>query len=287
MNSYYGKDFVTTKGLKRSDLEELFDLAQKMEKIAKDRTRSNLLNDSILGLMFFQVSTRTRISFESAMRRLGGTVVGFVDPKTTSIGAPEDAARITDVPIINAGDGDNEHPTQALLDLYTIRCEKGTIDDLNIGFVGDMNLRVFHSLPLALANYQSKAYFISPPDIAMPAAWFDEFKQAGLDFEEVSSLDSILDDLDVIYMEGVKTPSYHIGRTKTADTRPEMPQEWILDSEKMKRLKENAIILHPLPRTEELPKEVDAHESAKYFTQAGNAVPVRMALLSLILGRSL
>ncbi|MGB2965197.1 MAG: aspartate carbamoyltransferase [Anaerolineales bacterium] len=316
MNSYYGKDFITTKGLERSDLEELFDLAQKMEKIAKDRTRCNMLNDSILGLMFFQVSTRTRISFESAMRRLGGSVVGFVDPKTTRIGdyykesmhdvtrmmenyadvlvirhpvngAPEDAARITDVPIINAGDGDNEHPTQALLDLYTIRCEKGTIDDLKIGFVGDMNLRVFHSLPLALANYQSKAYFISPPDISMPAVWLDEFKQTGLDFEEISSLDSILDDLDVIYMEGVKTPSYHIGRTETVDTRPEMPQEWILDSEKMKRLKENAIILHPLPRTEELPKEVDAHESAKYFTQAGNAVPVRMALLSLILGRSL
>ena len=202
-------------------------------------------------------------------------------------GAPEDAANITDVPVINAGDGDNEHPTQALLDLYTIRSEKGTIDDLQIGFVGDMNLRVFHSLPLALAKYQTKAYFISPPEVSMPAEWLNEFQQAGLDFEEISSLDSVLDDLDVIYMEGVKTPSYHIGRTETVDKRPEMPREWILDSEKTKRLKAGAIVLHPLPRTEELPKEVDAHESARYFKQAGYAVPVRMALLSLILGQSL
>lgn len=316
MSNYAGNDFVTVKGFDRADFEQLFELAQNMDKIVKGRTTDDLLQGSILGLMFFQVSTRTRISFESAMRRLGGSVVGFVDPKTTRIGdyyaesmhdvvrmmenyadilvvrhpengAPERAGTITDVPVINAGDGDNEHPTQALLDLYTIRCEKGTIDDLQIGFVGDMNLRVFHSLPLALAQYKAKAYFISPPEVSLPSPWIDKVREAGLDFEEITSMDEIIEELDVIYMEGVKTPSYHIGRTETAETRPEMPQEWILDSKKLKRLKSDAIILHPLPRTEELPMEVDASESARYFAQAGYAVPVRMALLSLILDRNL
>ncbi len=314
MNNYAGNDFVTVEGLNRDDLEQLFDLAQKMDKIVKDRTTVDFLQGSILGLMFFQVSTRTRISFESAMRRLGGSVVGFVDPKTTRIGdyyaesmhdvvrmmenyadvlvirhpenrAPEMAGTITEVPIINAGDGDNEHPTQALLDLYTIHREKGTIDDLKIGFVGDMNLRVFHSLPMALSQYNAKAYFISPPEVAMPSMWIEEFRHAELDFEEISSLDDIIDNLDVIYMEGVKTPSYHIGRTDSVGIRPDMPPEWILDSKKLKRLKSDAIVLHPLPRTEELPLEVDANESARYFAQAGYAVPVRMALLSLILDR--
>lgn len=314
MNNYAGKDFVTVEDLDRDDMEQLFDLALKMDEVVKNRTTEDWLKGSILGLMFFQVSTRTRISFESAMRRLGGSVVGFVDPKTTRIGdyyaesmhdvvrmmesyadvlvmrhpgngAPKEAGSISEVPIINAGDGDNEHPTQALLDLYTIRCEKGKIDDLQIGFIGDMNLRVFHSLPLALAQFDAKAHFISPPEIAMSEEWLNKFRLAGLDFEESSSLDSIIDKLDVVYMEGVKTPSYHIGRTETVETRPEMPREWILDSDKISRLKSGAIVLHPLPRTEELPMEIDASEAARYFVQAGYAVPVRMALLSLILDR--
>ncbi len=315
MNPFAGKDLVTLKGVGRPDLELVFDVARQMEEIVRARTRSDLLKDKILGVMFFQVSTRTRMSFESAMQRLGGGVVGFVSPDVTRAGdyyaeslhdtvrmmenyadvlvirhpqdgAPAEAASITDVPVVNAGDGYNEHPTQILLDLYTILREKGRLGGLCVGLVGDMNMRVMHSLPLALAQFQSRVYFISPPDRSMPEPWLGEFQRLGLKYEERTHIDEVLSELDVIYLFGANTPSYAKARTQAVSKRPLTPPAYVIDREKLARAKPDVILLHPLPRTDELPKDVDSLASARYFVQAYYGVAVRMALLALILGRT-
>jgi aspartate carbamoyltransferase catalytic subunit len=316
MSFFTGNDLVTLKGIQRDDLDRLFNLADRMDPIVRDRRRIDLLADKVLGLAFFQVSTRTRISFESAMVRLGGAVVGFADPKTTRAGdyyaeslsdvmrmmegysdmivvrhprdgAPAEAAEAVGVPIINAGDGYNEHPTQSLLDVYTIRRERGPLDGLRIALVGDMNMRVMHALPVALANYDCHVDFISPKDRTMPSQWLDLYRSLGLRFEAHETLEGILEAVDVIYLMGTLTPSYSKGLTSTDEQRPTTPRAYVIDSAKMERLNEGAIVLHPLPRTDELPPEVDESPHARYFEQAHHGVAVRMALLALIQGRDL
>ncbi len=314
MHAFSGKDFLTLKGVGRADLEYLFDLTRSMESILRNRTRSDLLADKLLGLAFFQVSTRTRMSFESAMQRLGGGVVGFSDPKTTRAGdyyaeslfdvvkmmesyadllvirhpkdgAPAEAARATDIPVINAGDGYNEHPTQGLLDAYTILREKGRLEGLQIAIVGDMAMRVMHSLPLALAAFSPQVFFVSPKDQAQPEAWRAEFDKVGLRYEERETLDGILPDLDVIYLMSTKTPSYSQGRVDSGTAHEATPPPYIIDREKLAKGKKELIVLHPLPRADELPVEVDTMGAARYFVQAHYGVAVRMALLAAILGR--
>ncbi|MBA4419761.1 MAG: aspartate carbamoyltransferase [Anaerolinea sp.] len=313
-NPFAAKDFVTLKGIKRTDLELIFETALEMEKIVEKRTRADLLHDKVLGVAFFQVSTRTRMSFESAMLRLGGGIVGFADPKTTrsgdyyseslqdvmhmmngyadaivirhpQSGAPAEAATVAEVPVINAGDGYNEHPTQAVQDVYTMLKVKGSIDGLKVALVGDQNMRVMHSLPLALAQYNTHVYFVSPKDQAMPQPWLAEFTKVGLSFEQRIDLEGILSDLDVIYLMGTKTPSYSEGRTEVMLERPQTPQPYIINREKINRAKKSIIVMHPLPRVDELPVDVDSMDAAFYFKQANNGVAVRMAILSLIFGR--
>ena len=315
MHSLAGKDFLTLKGLERADLELIFDVARPMEAIVRRRTRIDLLKDKCLGLMFFQVSTRTRISFESAMQRLGGGVVGFVDPASTRIGdyyaeslhevvrmmehyadvlvirhpkdgAPAQAAAITDVPVINAGDGYNEHPTQGLLDAYTILREKGQLDGLRIGVVGDLKQRTLHSLALPLAQYRSRVTFIAQPEDPLPSEWDRTFRQVGLLYDMATSIDDVIQELDVLYVMTTKTPSYSVGRSQAVAERPKTPSAFVLDRAKLARGKKDLIVLHPLPRTDELPQEVDTHASARYFVQAFYGVVIRMALLALVLVRA-
>ncbi len=315
MYSFAGRDFITLKGLERADIEEVFEVAQEMEKIVCARKRVDLLHDKLLGLMFFQVSTRTRTSFESAMQRLGGGVVGFADPKVTRAGdyyaetlydtvrmmesyadvlvirhpqdfAPAEAAAAVDVPVINAGDGYNEHPTQAMLDLYTIKREKGQITGLNVGLVGDMTMRVVHSLALGLARYQAKVLFVSPPDARHPEPWIEEYKRIGLDYEEADSIDDVLPQLDVIYSLTVNPPSFHLGRSDAVQDRPKTPDAYVITPAKLARAKKDVIVLNPLPRKDELPPETDAYSAARYFVQANYGVAVRMALLSMLLGKA-
>jgi aspartate carbamoyltransferase catalytic subunit len=316
MSFYEGKDLITLKGIQRADLEQLFDLTEKMEPIVNRRDRVDLLADKVLGLAFFQVSTRTRISFESAMVRLGGAVVGFADPKTTRAGdyyaeslsdvmhmmegyadmvvirhpqdgAPAEAAQAAEVPVINAGDGYNEHPTQSLLDAYTIYREKGAIDGQRIALVGDMSMRVMHALPIALAQFDCHVDFVSPSDRSMPANWLHLYRDLGLQFEEHENMDGMLEQLDVIYLMGTLTPSYAAGRTETTAGRPATPREYVIDLQTLEAAKPKLIVLHPLPRTDELPPAVDRTQHARYFEQARYGVAVRMALLSLIQGRSI
>ena len=315
MHSFSGKDFLTLKGIDRADLELIFDYTRSMENIVRNRTRSTLLADKLLGLAFFQVSTRTRMSFESAMQRLGGGVVGFADPKTTRAGdyyaesltdvvkmmetyadmvvirhpkdgAPREAADAIDIPVINAGDGYNEHPTQALLDAYTILREKGHLDGLRIAMVGDMNMRVMHSLPLAFAAFHSQVFFVSPKDQSQPEAWLVEYRKAGLAFEERTSLEGILPDLDVIYLMGTKTPSYAQGRVEAGTEHAPTPEPYIIDRAKLDQGKKDLIVLHPLPRADELPTAIDPMANARYFIQAHYGVAVRMALLALLMGKT-
>ena len=316
MHAFSGKDFLTLKGVCRADLEYLFDMTRSMETILRKRTRTNLLADKLLGLAFFQVSTRTRMSFESAIQRLGGGVVGFADPKTTRSGdyyaeslydvvrmmesyadllvirhpkdgAPAEAAAATDIPVINAGDGYNEHPTQGLLDAYTMFREKGHLDGLQIAMVGDMNMRVLHSLPLALAAFSTQVYFVSPKEQAQPDIWREEYKKVGLRFEERETLDGILQELDVIYLMGTKTPSYAQGRVDAGTEHESTPRPYIIDRDKLEKARKDLIVLHPLPRADELPCEIDSMSVARYFVQAHYGVAVRMALLAAIMGRTL
>jgi aspartate carbamoyltransferase catalytic subunit len=313
-NPFEGKDFISLKGIKRSDLELIFDKAFAMEKIVETRTRTDLLSDKMLGVAFFQVSTRTRMSFESAMMRLGGGVVGFADPKTTrsgdyyaeslqdvmrmmngyadaivirhpQSGAPAEAALAAEVPVINAGDGYNEHPTQSVQDVFTMLKAKGKIDGLKIALVGDQNMRVMHSLPLALAQFNTQLYFVSPKDQAMPQSWLDEFNKVGLNYEQRVDLEDILKELDVIYLMGTKTPSYAEGRTDVKVDRPQTPHPYIIDREKISRAKKDLIVMHPLPRVDELPTDVDSMKAAYYFKQANFGVAVRMAILALVFGK--
>jgi len=315
MNAFYNRDFLTLIGRGRDELDLVFDTARQMEDIVYNHTRSSLLADKVLGLSFFQSSTRTRVCFESAMVRLGGAVVGFADPKTTRAGdyyaesledvmrmmdcyadylvirhfqdfAPAQAAEVAEAPVINAGDGYNEHPTQALLDMYTmLRC-KGRLDGLKIALVGDMNMRVMHSLPVALGRYDTKLYFVSPADQSMPARWLDEVRKVGLDYQELRDLDSVIDQLDVIYLMGTRTPSYSKGQTEAAGEKLKTPEPYVIDREKLARAREDLVLLHPLPRTDELPKDVDGLAQARYFEQARYGVIVRMALLALMAGKA-
>jgi len=314
MNPFEGKDFLSLKGLQRKDYELLFRTAMEMEPIVWNRSRSKLLEDKVLGVAFFQPSTRTRVSFESAMQRLGGAVVGFSDPKVTRAGdyyeesledvarmmesysdvlvirhpkdfAPAAAAEVVDIPVINAGDGYNEHPSQSLLDVYTILRKKGRLDGLKIALVGDMNMRVMHALPLALAEYDCKVYFVSPKDQSVPTVWLEEFHKRNLNFQELEEIDEQLGQLDAIYLMGTLTPSYGQGRVEVAKEKPHTPQPYVIDRDKLEKAKPDILLLHPLPRTDELPKEVDALPSAQYFIQARYGVVVRMALLGLIFGR--
>lgn len=316
MNTFEGKDLVTLKGIKRDDLELIFSVARQMEPVVQERRRIDLLKDKVLGIAFFQVSTRTRMSFESAMVRLGGGVVGFSDPKTTRVGdyyaeslhdvvrmmesyadilvirhpqdgAPAEAASIAEIPVINGGDGYNEHPTQSLLDVYTILQEKGTLDGLRIALVGDMNMRVMHALPLALAQYKTHVDFISPTERSIPKSWLNEYLKVGLSYEERVTVDDIIEDLDVIYLMGTKTPSYAEGRMEARKhDRPLTPKPYVIDKDKLDHAKPGLIVLHPLPRTDELPMRVDTMDAARYFVQARYGVTLRMALLALIMGRT-
>lgn len=314
MNSFAGKDILSLKDFSKEDIEMVFNVARKMEPIVFNRTRSNLLADKVLGLSFFQSSTRTRISFESAMVRLGGTYVGFSDAKSTRAGdyyaesledvirmmdcyadfivirhhqdfAPARAAEVSEAPIINAGDGYNEHPTQGLLDMYTILRTKGTLDGLKIAIVGDMNMRVLHSLPMGLSHYDNEVYLVSPEKLAIPQKWEADLRKAGLKFQSVESMDAVLEQLDVIYLMTTMTPSYGKGQTEAVTEKPVTPPAYVVNKEKLARAKKDLVLLHPLPRVDELPIEVDSLPQARYFDQARYAVVVRMALLALMADR--
>jgi aspartate carbamoyltransferase catalytic subunit len=291
--------------MNKDQIELILNTAAEMEKVAIER--SNELGGRIMACLFFEPSTRTRLSFESAMIRLGGRVLGFADVKVSSAGGkgetladtirtvsryadiivirhPLDgsarvAAEFSEIPIINAGSGAEEHPTQALLDLYSIKKMKGTIDGLSISLCGDLKYgRTVHSLGMALCHYNVKLRLAAPSGLKMKPAIIDEMKRAGLDVTQVESVEEAVHNIDVVYMTRIQKERFPDVREYRA-----VKGKFQITPEEVALMKEDAIILHPLPRVEEISSEIDSTPQAKYFDQVYNGVVTRMAILKLIL----
>ena len=313
MRSFAGRDILSLKGFEREEYFRVFEVCDRLMPFARDRQKSDLLADKILVTAFYQPSTRTRLAHEAAMLRLGGQVTGFSDVKMTRAGdfyqesikdtvhmleyygdvivmrhfqqgAPAEAARWASVPIINAGDGWGEHPTQVLTDMYTIFGEKGRLDGLNFLLVGDMRMRTMHSMSYAMAQFDIEAAYTSPPEMSLTEEFKQELDQLNLRYREVEHIEQAIGDADVIYMEPVVQPDYTKGRDEREGDVGLTPSNYQVTKELMRKAKSDSIILHSLPRMDELLEEVDYTRHARYWVEAFNGVVMRMGLLALILG---
>ena len=307
MGSLNGRDVVTIADLTRDEISALLDQARRFESAVASGERLRLLDGKILATLFYEPSTRTRLSFESAMLRLGGGVISVAEAKTSSSAAkgetlfdtgkmiegyahiavirhPEkgsaaELARGADIPIINGGDGTGEHPTQALLDLYTVMREKGTLDGLHVALVGDLkNGRTVHSLSQALARWDVSLTFVAPEAVKMPAEVMKKL-QANIEVQETSDLTSALRKADVAYITRIQ-------KERFADTAEyeKLKGAYVVNRKLIEAAKPGITILHPLPRVDEIATGADDMPNAAYFRQAKNGVYLRMALLTMLLG---
>jgi len=303
--AFKGRDFIEIYDFKRNELEFLFDVADRMEAFSK--TGTNLLSGKILATLFFEPSTRTRLSFEAAMLRLGGNVISFHEPKISSVvkgetladtvrvvenysdaivirhpleGAAKLAAEFAKIPVINAGSGALSHPTQALLDLYTIYKEKGKIDGLKIAFVGDLKYgRTVHSLSYALSKYNIDLFLISPPQLKMRPEILEDLKNVGVNVFETDVLSDVIKYLDVLYVTRIQKERFaDLAEYKKVKNSYRITMNLLTDC------KPNLIIMHPLPRVDELDWRIDNTKYAKYFKQTYYGLLIRMALLASIFG---
>ena len=282
--------------------------------MAKNRRNTDMLKEKTLISAFYQPSTRTRLAHEAAMHRLGGHVTGFADPKMTRAGdfyqesikdtvkmlecygdvivmrhfqqgAPHEAAKWASIPIINGGDGWGEHPTQILTDLYTVLSEKGRLDGLTWLAVGDMRMRTMHSLAYALTQFDCPITFVGPPEMTLTEEFKDELKQYSLNFSEAEHVEQVIHKADVILIEPVVQPDYTKSRDERAGKVGVTPSNYKITRELLAtKGKSDAIVLHSLPRMDELPTDVDTTRWARYWQEAFNGVVIRMALLALVLG---
>ncbi|HOK74902.1 MAG TPA: aspartate carbamoyltransferase [Bacteroidales bacterium] len=297
------KSLVSIDDLSTDEILSILDLAEDFEK-KPDRS---LLTGKVIATLFFEPSTRTRLSFESAVNRLGGRIVGFADAATSSVskgetlkdtiktisnycdlivmrhpleGSARYASEISKVPIINAGDGANQHPTQTLLDLYSIRKTQGTLDNLNVFFVGDLKYgRTVHSLMMAMARWKTTFNFISPEELKMPEEYKLYLENIGLKYYEHTDFTDIISKADIIYMTRVQ-------RERFSDPieYEKVKNVYVLHNSMLQNTKPNLKILHPLPRVNEIHLDVDENPKAYYFEQTLNGVYVRQAILCSILG---
>jgi len=290
-------------------IDKIFKLANDFELADKKGEIPQMLSKKIIACIFFEPSTRTRLSFESASLRLGAGVISAENASVNSSstkgetiedtiktincyadaivmrhsenGIVEKASKVSNVPIINAGDGSNQHPTQALLDLYTIKKEKKSLENLTITFVGDLIYgRTIHSLLELLNNYSNnKFYFVSPKELSLPAENKKELLDKKIQFEETQNLEEALKNSDVIYMTRVQKE-----RFKNLADYEKVKDSFLLTTEHLKYLKKDTIIMHPLPRVNEIDPQIDNDPRAAYFRQVKNGLYVRMAILVLALG---
>ncbi len=301
------KYLIDPMDLSVEEIDELIDIAND---IIKDRTRyQDVCRHKILATLFFEPSTRTRLSFESAMLSLGGSVLGFSSASNTSAskgesvsdtisvvssycdiiamrhpkeGAPLVATRKSTVPLINAGDGGHNHPTQTLTDLLTIYREKGRLDNLTIGFCGDLKFgRTVHSLTKAMSRYKNiKFVFIAPPELKIPEYLKHDLLDAkNLDYKEVETIEEVVEELDILYMTRVQKERFF-----NEQDYIRLKDTYILDLNKLEKSKSDLIVMHPLPRVNEIAIEVDDDPRAKYFDQVQNGRFMRMALILKMLG---
>ena len=297
------KSFVSIDDFSKEEIIEVLDMAEEFE---KQPVRS-LLKNKIIANLFFEPSTRTRLSFESAINKLGGSIIGFTDASSSSVskgeslhdtirmvssysdlivmrhhieGSARYASEISSVPVINAGDGANQHPTQTMLDLYSIRKTQGTLDNLNIFMVGDLKYgRTVHSLMMAMSRWNATFNFISPEELKMPDENKLYLENLGLKYYEHTDFTDIISKADIIYMTRVQ-------RERFSDPMEyeKVKNVYVLRDSMLKNTKPNMKILHPLPRVNEINPDVDSNPKAYYFNQALNGVYTRQAILCKLLG---
>jgi len=301
---------ISMKPFSRQQIESILDLADSFEAEARGEKKSDLLAGKVLTALFYEPSTRTRLSFESAMVRLGGQVLSVADAKKTSSvwkgetledtiltianycdviamrhpqkGAAEIAASVSSVPILNGGDDANEHPTQALLDLLTIRRERGTIDGLTVTLVGDhAHSRVTNSLLFGLANYDVKVILVNPPSLAVSRETLKYVQDKGLSVEETSDLAAALTKTDVVYIFRIQKE-----RFEDPEEYERVKGGYQLDRAMLEAAGREITVMHPMPRVDELSTDVDDMPGACYFRQSFNGVMLRMALLAWVLGKA-
>lgn len=302
-----GRSLLEPMDFSLEELDGIFDLADRI--IADPQKYAHACDGKLLATLFYEPSTRTRFSFEAAMLRLGGQVIGFSEPNSSSVakgesiadtirtiscyadvavmrhpkeGAPRVAANSTDMPVINAGDGGHQHPTQTLTDLLTIRRTLGTFENITVGCCGDLKFgRTVHSLIKALSRYKNvKFVLISPEELTIPDYVRKEVLiKNNIEFKEVRTMQEALCEVDVLYMTRVQRERFF-----NEDDYIRLKDTYILDKEKMELAKKDMIVLHPLPRVNEISTEVDSDPRAKYFEQAKNGMFVRMALIMSLLG---
>jgi aspartate carbamoyltransferase len=308
MSMLKGQDILRTNLISDDELSLILSTATRFQAALDAGGLLRNMEGRVLATLFYEPSTRTRLSFETAMHRLAGRVVTVADPKTSSAakgeslpdsirtvegyadvivirhprkGAAQEAADAATIPIINAGDGTGQHPTQALLDVYTIRQERGTLAGLTVALAGDLkNGRTVHSLVYLLARFGARLLFVSPPELAMPDAIASELRSGGSDIAATSDLAGAMAQSDVVYMTRIQRE-----RFEDPAEYDRLKGSYVINRETIIKAKDGITIMHPLPRIDEIATEVDAYPGAAYFRQAANGVPVRMALLALLAGR--
>lgn len=281
----------------------ILDLAKGFER----QPIQNILEGKVVATLFFEPSTRTRLSFESAVNRLGGRIIGFSDASSSSTskgetlkdtiktvsnysdlivmrhpieGSARWASEVSSVPIINAGDGANQHPTQCLLDLYTILQTQGTLHNLNVAFVGDLKYgRTVHSNVMALSNFNTTFHLVSPTELKLPSSVKMHIKEKNLEYHQYTEITEVIPKVDILYMTRIQ-------RERFSDPMEyeRVKNSYILNNQMLESSKSNLKILHPLPRVNEINEDVDLNPKAYYFQQALNGVYVRQALIASILG---
>ncbi|MBI2653990.1 aspartate carbamoyltransferase [Candidatus Woesearchaeota archaeon] len=301
---FKNRDIISINDFSKEELLHILKVVRQIEQ----KPKSNLLKGKILAALFFEPSTRTRLSFISAMEQLGGTVIGFSTASVTSIqkgeslwdtikmteqyadmivvrhpleGSARLAAEAANVPVINGGDGSNQHPTQTMLDLYTIQKIKGKLEGLHVGFVGDLKYgRTVHSLVIALSHFNPTFYFIAPDDLQIPESYVDDLYKKKIKYFKTSDLNRFSKELDVLYVTRIQKE-----RFPDPLEYEKFKGVYRIDNSFLQNVKKDLKIMHPLPRIDEIDKSIDSTEHAAYFEQAANGIPVRKALLALVLGK--
>lgn len=302
---FKNKDIISIDDFSKEELLHILKAAKSMEL----KPKNNLLKGKILATLFFEPSTRTRLSFTSAMEQLSGEVIGFSAANMTSVqkgeslwdtvkmieqyadvivirhpleGSARLAAEAVAIPVINGGDGSNQHPTQTMLDLYTIQKTKGKLDNLHIGFVGDLKYgRTVHSLVIALSHFNPTLYFIAPDELQIPENYLDELYSRKIKYFKTSDVSRFKKELDVLYVTRIQKE-----RFPDPVEYEKFKGVYRIDETFLQNCKKELKILHPLPRVDEIDKNVDNTQHAAYFGQAANGIPVRKALLALVLGKA-
>jgi aspartate carbamoyltransferase catalytic subunit len=303
-----GKDILDGAQFDRDEIEHVMDVAERLRRRLQDKPGLDLMKGYVLATLFFEPSTRTRLSFETAMHRLGGNVIGFSSAESSStskgesladtirtvdqyadviamrhpqVGSAREAAAVADAPVLNGGDGAGQHPTQALLDLYTVRQERGKVDGTTIVLCGDLKYgRTVHAGVELYKHYRCKLIMVAPDLLKMPPDIVARLREHGVQVEETPNLEEALGKADVLYMTRIQKE-----RFSDPAEYDKLKGSYILTREMIERIKPDITIMHPLPRVNEITADVDGLSNAAYFRQVGNGVFIRMALIALVTGR--